>query len=112
MIEEIVQKQLDFYNNHDLEGFISTYDDEIEIYNLDDNSVMIKGKEQLKNNYRERFEVLKVHAEIKNRIIIGNKVIDHEQVTGIEKGKVKKAVAVYQVENNLIKKVWFVFDIN
>ena len=50
MIEEIVQKQLDFYNNHDLEGFVSTYDDNIEIYNLDNNSIMLKGKEQLWNN--------------------------------------------------------------
>lgn len=112
MIKEVVQKQLDFYNNHDLDGFVSTYDDNIEIYNLDDNSIMINGKEQLKNNYRERFEVLKVHAEIKNRIIIGNKVIDHEEVTGLEKGKIIKAVAVYQIEDNLIKRVWFVLDID
>lgn len=109
--EEIVQKQLDFYNNHDLESFISTYDDDIEIYDLADNSIMIKGKEKLKNNYRERFEILKVHAEIKNRIVVGNKVIDHEHVTGLEKDKVKKAVAVYEIKNNLIKRVWFVFDI-
>ncbi len=51
--EKIVQKQLEFYNNHDLEGFISTYYDEVEVYNLIDNSIMIRGKEQLKDSYRE-----------------------------------------------------------
>ena len=108
--EEIVQKQLDFYNNHDLEGFVSTYHDEIEIYNLIDNSIMMKSKEQLMKSYRERFEVLKVHADIQNRIVIGNKVIDHEYVTGLEKDTIKKAVAIYEIENNLIKRVWFVFE--
>ncbi|MDF2884788.1 MAG: hypothetical protein K0R54_5358 [Clostridiaceae bacterium] len=108
--EEIVQKQLDFYNDHDLESFISTYHDEIEIYNLMNNSIMIRGKEQLKNSYRERFEVLNVYANIQNRIVIGNKVIDHEYVTGLEEDKIKKAVAIYEVENNLIKRVWFVYE--
>ncbi|AGF55592.1 hypothetical protein B0P06_000305 [Clostridium saccharoperbutylacetonicum] len=108
--EEIVKKQLDFYNKHDLEGFVSTYHNEVEIYNLIDNSIMIKGKEQLKNSYRERFEVLKVYAEIENRIVIGNKVIDHEYVTGLEKDAIKKAVAIYEIENNLIKRVWFIFE--
>jgi hypothetical protein len=108
--EKIVQKQLDFYNNHDLEGFISTYYDDVGIYNLIDNSVMIRGKEQLKDSYRERFEVLNVHADIQNRIVIGNKVIDHEYVTGLEKDLIKKAVAIYEVENSLIKRVWFVFE--
>lgn len=108
--EEIVKKQLDFYNKHDLEGFMSTYNNEVEIYNLIDNSIMIKGKEQLKNSYRERFEVLNVYAEIENRIVIGNKVIDNEYVTGLEKDAIKKAVAIYEIENNLIKRVWFVFE--
>ncbi len=108
--EEIVQKQLEFYNKHDLEGFISTYYDDIEIYNLMNNSIMIKGKEQLKSSYQERFEVLNVHADIQNRIVIGNKVIDNEHVTGLEKDTIKKAVAIYETENNLIKRVWFVFE--
>lgn len=108
--EEIVQKQLDFYNDHDLEGFVSTYYGEIEIYNLMDNSIMIRGKEQLKSSYRERFEVLNVHADIQNRIVIGNKVIDHEYVRGLEKDARKKAVAIYEIENSLIKRVWFVFE--
>ncbi len=108
--EEIVEKQLVFYNDHDLESFISTYHDEIEIYNLMNNSIIIRGKEQLKNSYRERFEVLNVHADIQNRIVIGNIVIDHEYVTGLEEDKIKKAVAMYQVENRLIKRVCFVFE--
>ena len=108
--QEIVSQQLDFYNNNDLDGFISTYHEDIKIYNLIDNSIILEGKEALKEKYSERFEVLKVHADIQNRIIIGNKVIDHEYVTAINTDTIVKAVAIYEVEEDLIKKVWFVFE--
>lgn len=108
--EEIVQKQLDFYNAHDLEGFISTYSDDIKIYNLIDNTIIMEGKELLKENYKERFDVLKVHAELVNRIVIGDKVIDHEHVSGLTKNDIVKAVAIYEIEDCLIKRVWFVYE--
>ena len=108
--EDIIQKQLDFYNNHDLDGFISTYHEDIKIYNLIDNSIILEGKEALKEKYSERFEVLKVHADIQNRMVIGNKVIDNEYVTSIDTDTIVKAVAIYEVEDALIKKVWFAFE--
>lgn len=108
--EEIVQKQLDFYNAHDLEGFISTYSDDVKIYNLIDNTIIMEGKELLKENYKARFDVLKVHAELVNRIVIGDKVIDHEHVSGLTKNDIVKAVAIYEIEDCLIKRVWFVYE--
>ncbi len=108
--EKIVQRQLDCYNNHDLSGFVSIFREDIEVYNLVDNKLMLKGRTEFEQNYRERFEVNKVNAVLENRIVIGNKVIDHESVTGIEKDRIVKAVAIYEVEENLIKRVWFLFE--
>ena len=108
--EDIIQKQLDFYNNHDLDGFISTYHEDIKIYNLIDNSIILEGKEYLREKYSERFQVLKVHAEVQNRMVIGNRVIDHEHVTTINTDSIVKAVAIYELEDALIKRVWFVFE--
>lgn len=108
--QEVVQKQLDFYNNHELDGFISTYHEDIKIYNLIDNSIILEGKKVLKEKYRERFEILKVHADIQNRIVIGNKVIDHEHVTNVKTDIIVKAVAIYEISDDLIKRVWFVYE--
>ena len=108
--EQIVQKQLDYYNDHHLENFISTYHDDIEILSLEDNTLILQGKEALRTKYRERFEVQKVQADLVNRIVIGDKVIDHEHVRGIKKDEIIKAVAIYKVEDQLIKKVWFLYD--
>ncbi len=109
-VENVIQKQLDYYNSNDLEGFVSTYHNDIEILNLEDNSVMLKGKEALMEKYRERFEVQKVQAELVNRMVLGNKVIDHERVSGIKKNEYVKAIAIYEVVDELIKRVWFMFD--
>ncbi|CAH2211774.1 nuclear transport factor 2 family protein [Tepidibacter aestuarii] len=108
--QEIVQMQLDFYNKHNLEGFMSTYHDDITVYNLIDNSVILEGKELLREKYYERFEILKVHAELVNRMVIGNKVIDHEYVTELNVDEIVKAVAIYEIEDSLIKRVWFLFE--
>ena len=48
----------------------------------------MEGEEALRNNYKERFEVLKVNAKLKNRIVIGNKVIDEEEVRGLKVNEV------------------------
>ncbi len=108
--EEIVQKQLDYYNNHDLKGFSSTYHEDIEILSLIDDRLIMKGKEALELRYEARFKDKIIHAALENRIVIGNKVIDHEFVTGLEVGVVKKAVAIYEVEDQLIKRVWFLYE--
>jgi len=47
-----------------------------------------------------------LHCELKNRIIQGNTVIDKEYITGT--GKPFEAIAIYQIENNKIKRVYFV----
>ena len=54
--EEIVQKQLEFYNANNLEGLNSLYSESIKIYNFLDNTIIMEGKEALRINYRERFE--------------------------------------------------------
>jgi len=106
--EVVVQKQLDCYNSHDLEGFLATYHEDVEILNLIDGTVIMTGLAAMRKRYGERFEVSKVHARLDNRIVIGNKVIDHEHVTFADREGFVKAVAVYEVKDDLIKRVFFI----
>ena len=68
----------------------------------------IVGQAQLREVYRKRFESPNLHAEIVNRIVTGNKVIDHERVVGIKDTPIE-AVAVYEVTGGLISSVWFFY---
>ncbi len=103
--EIIVQKQLDAYNARDIEAFLDTYSDDVELFNFPNQSSS-KGKEAMRKGYQGFFEATPdLHCEIKNRIVIGNKVIDEEYITA--NGSNFSAVAIYEVENGKIAKVTF-----
>ncbi|MEM6515804.1 MAG: nuclear transport factor 2 family protein [Bacteroidota bacterium] len=103
--DDIVQQQLEAYNYQDIDMFLETYTDDIKLYNYP-NELFAEGKEQLREIYSKLFEKTPdLYAELENRTIIGNKVIDKEKV--LMNGKTIFAVAIYEVENGLIKKVTF-----
>lgn len=104
--EAIVQKQLDAYNKRDIDAFMATYSQDIKLYNYP-NELRTEGQEQMRKSYEQWFNrVPDLRAFIKKRIVIGNKVIDEEQVTA--NGQIFNAVAIYEVENGLISKVTFI----
>ena len=104
--EAIVQKQLEAYNNRDIDAFMATYTKDVKLYNYP-NELRTDGPEQMRKSYEQWFkQTPDLRAFIKKRIVIGNKVIDEEQVTA--NGRIFNAVAIYEVENGLIKKVTFI----
>ena len=105
---KVVQEQLEAYNARDLERFAATYSDTIRIFRMPAEEPAIAGKAQLADTYRARFSSPDLHADIVNRIVIGNKVIDHERVVGIKETPIE-AVAVYEVTGGLISSVWFFY---
>ena len=103
--ERVVQQQLDAYNARDIDAFMDTYSDEIALYNFPD-QLMGQGKGPMRTQYAGFFESAPdLHCEIQDRIVIGNRVIDHELVTA--NGQQFTAVAIYEVENGKIAKVTF-----
>jgi hypothetical protein len=103
---KIVQKQLDAYNARDIDAFLATYTDDVKLYNYP-NKLSSEGKAPMRNTYGSMFSSIKdLKAEIVNRTVIGNKVIDKEKVT--LNGNTFYAIAIYEVENGLISKVTFI----
>jgi hypothetical protein len=105
---DVVQRQLEAYNARDLERFAATYADAIKVFRMPSTEPAISGKARLVEVYRERFRAPSLHAEILARVVLGNKVIDHERVRGILKDPLE-AVAVYEVASGLIQAVWFFY---
>ncbi len=101
----IVQKQLEAYNARDIDAFMDTYSEDIKLYDYP-NTLFSEGKVKMRERYRPFFESTpNLHCEIKNRMVIGNKVIDEEYVR--INGSFISAVAIYEVENGKIIKVTF-----
>jgi hypothetical protein len=107
-VVDVVQRQVEAYNARDLDRFVATYSDQIRIFRMPSSEPAISGKTQLAEVYRKRFNVPSLHADILARIVLGNKVIDHERVRGIREVPVE-AVAIYEVVSDLIQTVWFFY---
>ncbi|WOD42434.1 nuclear transport factor 2 family protein [Hwangdonia lutea] len=104
--EAIVNKQLEAYNKRDIDAFVNTYSTDIKLYKFP-NSLMSEGQDALKKQYESMFEKTPdLNAEIVNRMVLGNKVIDKEKVTA--NGNIFYAIAIYEVKNGKINKVTFI----
>lgn len=81
--EMVVQENLDFYNQRNLEGFMTSFSDSIALYNFGKSEPVSKGKEAIRTLYMSLFDSSpKLHSTILHRTIIGNKIIDHESIVG------------------------------
>ncbi|HKO81222.1 MAG TPA: amidohydrolase family protein [Chitinophagaceae bacterium] len=104
--EAIVQRQLNAYNARNIDAFMDTYADDIELYDFP-GKLSSKGKEEMRKDYADFFKnVNNLYCEIENRIVIGNKIIDKEKVRAGK--RTFHAVAVYEVEKGKIKRVTFI----
>lgn len=103
--EALVQFQLDAYNAHDVESFLSVYANDVEIYNFP-NILTTKGKADMRKEYDFLNKTPKLFCKLLNRIVQSNMVIDHEEVHGFG-DKPFYGIAIYIIENGKIAKVYF-----
>jgi hypothetical protein len=102
------QRQLDAYNARDLERFAREYTDDVQVFRLPGLEPVLVGKAALLEHYRtRRFNLPGLHAELLARMVLGNKVIDHERVVGVQDTPMDVA-AIYEVTPEGIRRVWFV----
>ncbi len=107
--QDPVRRQLDAYNARDLARFVAEYADDVCVYRPPAAQPVLQGKQAFAAHYAaHRFNLPTLHAEVLSRIVVGNKVVDHERVTGVRDVPFDAAV-VYEVVGGRIRTVWF-FD--
>lgn len=108
-VESPVQAQFVAYNAHDIEAFIACFAEDFKGYRMPAESPSMVGKAALKEFYiNNRFNNPALKAELLSRIVLGNKVFDHEYIHGLTPEPLA-SVAVFEIENELIKTAWFYF---
>jgi hypothetical protein len=106
--EQLAQQQLDAYNNRDIEAFLVPYSDSIEVYDFP-NTFQYKGKEKMRKGYAGMFtDTPDLHCTLKNRMVIGNTVIDQESVIFNKKNPPLECMAIYTIKDGKIAKVHFI----
>jgi hypothetical protein len=105
--EGFAQRQLDAYNARDLQRFLAEYTEDVLAFRLPSSEPVLVGKSAFAEHYRKnRFCLPGLHAELVNRMVFGNKVIDQERVHGVE-SEAMEVAAIYEVTPQGICKVWF-----
>ena len=106
---DIVQHQLDAYNAHDLDQFVSCFSEDVRMFRMPTETPSTVGKAALRTLYAEhRFSIPTLRAELLNRIALGDKVADHERIHGLH-AQPSEVMAVYQISDGLIANVWFYY---
>ena len=104
--EAVVQGQVDAYNRHDTRGFADFYSDDVEFFDLGPSAKpTLSGRAALIAQYDPIFNRYKPSAAILSRSASGAFVVDRERVTA--QGHAQESLAIYQVENGKIRRVWF-----
>lgn len=102
--DEVVQAALDAHNAHDLDAFLASMADDVTFLSLD-GDVLVTGRGRVAEIWGARFEAHpELVADITHRTVIGNRVIDEEQLCldGRDHPCVE-LVAIYTVEGGLIQ---------
>ncbi|MGB3798814.1 MAG: nuclear transport factor 2 family protein [Lewinella sp.] len=102
-----VQTQLDAYNTGNLELFLSAYADSVRIYQYPD-ELGGQGKDRMREIYGGMFEQMPdLQCRLVSRMVMGDKVIDHESVVMVAGEEPTEVIAIYTVSNGLITEVRF-----
>ncbi len=105
----LVQRQLDAYNARDLNALLATYAEDAEQF-AHPNQLLASGHAQMRERFALRFAEPNLHAQLLNRIVMGNTVTDHELITRTfpEGPGTLEIVAIYEVQDGKITKAWFI----
>jgi hypothetical protein len=106
-VEQVVQSNLEAYNNRDLEQFMSWFSEDVELYSFSEMKLVASGKPVIEKLYKELFASSpNLHSTILKRIVFDNKVIDHESIVG-RKGAsdILEIVMIYELKDGKIFKM-------
>ncbi|MFJ8045548.1 nuclear transport factor 2 family protein [Kitasatospora sp. NPDC096147] len=102
--QQVVERQLTAYNAHDLDAFLATYAEQVEVNRRGGDP--LRGREALREVYGPQFAAGRCRAEILGRLTEGDWVVDHELAHGVAAEPVRVLVA-YRVRAGLIDRVDF-----
>jgi hypothetical protein len=100
----VVQRQLDAYNARDLDALMATYAPDARQFEHP-GILLASGHDQIRKRMAVRFQDTTLHARLIQRVVMGDIVVDHEDVRRMfpeGSGRIGM-VAIYQVRDGQIQ---------
>jgi hypothetical protein len=100
----IVQRQLDAYNARDIDALLATYAADARQF-AHPATLLATGAAEMRERMAQRFAEPGLHARLLQRVVMGNIVIDHEEVSrSFPEGPGRvDMVAIYEVVDGKIQ---------
>ena len=103
---QIVDVHIAPFNNGDLENFANAFSEDVVVSRFPADTMYV-GRKKLKENYARFYKNNKSwNVEVKDRIVIGNYVIDEEIAT--VNGKPNRQMTIYETKDGLIQSMAFI----
>jgi hypothetical protein len=104
---DIAQEQLDAYNAQDIDAYVSFFTLDCIVSGLNGTPTETT-RDAIKARYAKAFAQFPQNkAELVNRIVVGNTVVDHERVIRSPGGETFEIIAIYTFRDGLISRVDF-----
>ena len=109
MPEAVVQMQLDAYNAHDIEKFMAAWAEDAQYFEHP-STLLASGSAQIRERHVARFKEPNLHGSLIKRMVVGNTVVDQENVTRTfpEGAGQIDVIGIYEVEDGKIATAWFI----
>jgi hypothetical protein len=105
---DIVNRQLEVYNAHDIEGYCALFAQDATISDLVTGQMICNGLEEIRKVYTTRFaDNPKLHCVVHQHMDGADFAIDRETVSGLPNGELH-IIAIYEVREGLIRSLKFV----
>ncbi|HEY3755572.1 MAG TPA: nuclear transport factor 2 family protein [Opitutaceae bacterium] len=105
--EALVRRQLEAYNARDVDALLACYAPDARMYRHP-SELVVQGRDAMGRLFRDRFAEPNLHAQVVQRIVLANKVIDHELVTRTfpEGPGTLEVAMIYEIRDGLIANAW------
>lgn len=108
MNTQIIDKLVEAYNSSNARAFADLFAEDVVVYEHP-NQPTQKSREEIFEFYEKLFaEFPNNRTEILHRIVLGNRIIDHERVRRNAESEPFEVLAIYEIDGNLIKRLDFI----
>lgn len=106
--EAVVRAYAEAANRSDLEGFVGLYAADVKKFRFP-GTLASEGRERARAVYAKSFVAKAgIKVEILDLMVLGDKVVARDRVTGLPDGKTAEEITIYQVQDGLITNVLYV----
>ena len=98
-VAQAVQRRIDAFNNHDLDGYLAAHKADVQIYRYPDR-LLGTGRAHLKNIFEPTFVAKKGRVKVLGQFVMGQTVVSREHLT--TKDRSEQLIAIYTVADGKI----------